>query len=366
MYTDRQLALIFSFCDSLGTQKIEKAKSFFGSLQAAFDCLSLKDWSQTGWSKKDIEKWLSIRKGDQWQSRFAWIEKEHNYCSVFEDDYPSLLKEIHSPPLVLFYQGQWSLVKKKCLAIVGTRKASSYSRKIINQWMLDLVQNDLVIVSGLALGVDSIAHLECLKNNGFTIAVLAGGFNEIYPTINRELAKKILEKGGLLLSENAPDYRALPFNFPARNRIVSGLSLGVLVTEAPKKSGAMITAYMAMEQNRSVMAVSGDIFRETSQGCNKLIKQGALPAEEVDDILLELGIKKDLSRSGADSKGREYNPANPTEEKILQLLREGSYSVDEMCLQTNIGYDELISTLNFLLLEGVVEELPGGMWALNS
>jgi len=363
MITERQAVLVFSFYEGFGVKKVEKVKKHFGSILAGLKCVSFREWSQTGLSVKEIEKWFNIRKNTPWEERLAQLEKKVKYYTFVDDEYPCILKEIHSPPLVLYYQGDWSLTNRKCLAIVGTRKSTIYSKRMIGEWMPTLVKSNLVIVSGLALGVDSLAHKSCLQCQGKTVAVLGGGFEEIYPTINRRLAKEIVEGGGLILSEHSPDYKALPFNFPARNRVVSGLSAGVLVTEAPEKSGAMITAYMAMEQNRSVMAVGGDIFNFSSQGCNKLIKQGALFVDKVDDILLELGIKSDYSRV-ASSRKNDFKPRNETEKKIYSYLSEGEKWVDELCSLGNLEAEEVISALNLLSLEGFVEELPGGKWMI--
>ncbi|MFZ5392546.1 MAG: DNA-processing protein DprA [Patescibacteria group bacterium] len=362
MFTERQAIVIFSFCEGFGIKKIEKIRRYFGSIAAGLNCHSIREWSQTGLSAKEIEKWFDFRKNGAWEERILSLEKNVSFFTYVDDDYPLLLREIHSSPLVLYYKGNWSLLKKKCLAVVGTRKSTDYSKKIIDAWIPALVKNNIVIVSGLALGVDSLAHDFCLKNNGMTVAVLAGGFDQIYPVINRGLAGKILEQGGLLLSEYPPDYKALPFNFPARNRIVSGVSAGVLVTEAPEKSGAMITAYMAIEQNRSVMAVGGNIFGFSSQGCNKLIQQGALFVSKVDDILLELGINNCNLKSA--SKRSNFQPRSETEAKIYQLLNDGEKCIDELCLLTDLGSDEIISVLNILSLEGYIEELSGGRWSV--
>ncbi len=361
MLTERQLAVIFSLVKNIGGRKVERLRKYFGSLAKAFECTSRDKWLQTGWPEKEVDDWLGLRLTNNWRDLWREINGRVDYVTLFDEDYPLFLREIASPPLVLYYRGDLSLVKQKCLGVVGTRKATSYSSFLLKKWIPVLVEYGLVVVSGLALGVDSLAHRFCLNAGGLTIAVLAGGFEEIYPTINRRLAKDIVNGGGLLISEYPPNYKALPYNFPARNRIVSGLSKGVLVTEAPKKSGAMITAYMAMEQNRAVMTVGGDVMRETSQGCNQLIKQGALFVETVDDILWELGIK---IREKKNECVVRFEPRNEKERNIYDCLRSGEKCIDELKIVTNIDLEEIFSILTYLSLEGIVEELAGGKWSI--
>lgn len=204
----------------------------------------------------------------------------------FEDEnYPCLLKEIYDPPQQLYYLGELKAREKFPLAVVGTRKISFYGKKATERLVNGLCQAGLTIVSGLALGVDGLAHQIALENGTRTIAVLGSGLDTVYPPDHKKLAKRIIDTGGALVSEYPPKTKPSKLTFPARNRIVAGMSLGVLVIEAPIKSGAMITARLALDQGREVFAVPGDIYSENSQGCNLLIKKGAKPVTKIEDIL---------------------------------------------------------------------------------
>jgi len=205
--------------------------------------------------------------------------------SLQDGNYPRLLKEIYDPPKQLYYLGELSAEEKFPLAVIGTRKMSLYGEKTTEYFANVLAQAGLTIVSGLALGVDGLAHQIALANNTRTVAVLGSGLEMIYPPEHKKLAKKIVASGGALLSEYPPETPPSRLTFPARNRIVSGLSLGVLVIEAPVKSGALITARFALEQGREVFAVPGGIDQENSQGCNLLIKMGAKPVTRPEEIL---------------------------------------------------------------------------------
>jgi len=205
-------------------------------------------------------------------------------------DYPEQLKEIYNPPLNLYVLGNKELLKQGGIAIVGTRKATDYGKKMTLQFAQDLSQNGINIISGLALGIDTCAHLGTLKanNKGKTIAVLGSGIDNIYPNQNIELARQIIQSGGCIISEYPVGVPANKLNFPQRNRIISGLSKGVLVIEAGENSGSLITADLALEQGRDVFAVPGNISSQMSIGTNNLIKQGAKLVTSYTDIIDEI------------------------------------------------------------------------------
>lgn len=204
------------------------------------------------------------------------IKKQCQVISFFDSEYPEQLRQIYQPPLILFARGHLDLLKKEIVTIVGSRMATDYSYQVINRLMPNLVKQDLVIASGLAKGVDSLAHEAALRNNGKTIAVVGNGLNHYYPLQNHNLQDEIVQKG-LILSEYLPDTPPRPFRFPPRNRILSGLSRSVIVTEAKEKSGSLITANLALQENRDVYAVPGPITSTLSEGPNKLIEAGANP-----------------------------------------------------------------------------------------
>ena len=212
--------------------------------------------------------------------------KEINFSS---DKYPKQLREIYNPPKRIYAIGNIEILNKVGIAIVGSRKATEYGKKVAFRLSKDLSERDIVIISGLAKGIDSHAHIGSLNvQNGKTIAVLGSGIKVIYPKENIELARQILRKGGCIISEYPPDDTPNKSNFPERNRIISGLSKGVVIVEASEKSGALITVDFALEQGREVFAVPGNIYSTTSVGTNKLIQQGAKLVMAVEDILSEI------------------------------------------------------------------------------
>lgn len=215
---------------------------------------------------------------------------EISVISIFDDDYPTILKEIYQPPWALFAKGDISLLQRDPkLAVVGSRQATQYGKNAIRLLFPHLIEKGVVIVSGLAKGIDALAHDCTIKNGGSTIAVIAGGFYHIYPKENLELAMKIM-KAHLVLSEYPPDVKPTKWHFPMRNRIISGLSRGTLIIEAKRKSGSLITANYAVNEGREVFSLPGSIFNPYSNGTNDLIQQGAKLVTTAEDILEELGV----------------------------------------------------------------------------
>ncbi|WP_110929403.1 DNA-processing protein DprA [Bacillus massiliglaciei] len=213
-----------------------------------------------------------------------------DYLTLEDPDYPCLLKEIYDPPHILYLKGKRELLtERRPIAVIGTRKPTAYGTEALKSILPTLIKKDVVIVSGMAIGVDSAAHLITLKTGGKTIAVLGGGILDIYPKQNKKLAADIAEQG-LLISEMTPFTKAEPWMFPMRNRIISGLSIGVFVVEAKIKSGSLITAKLALDQNREVFALPGTIFSSESQGTNRLIQEGAKMVLAPENILEELPV----------------------------------------------------------------------------
>ena len=210
--------------------------------------------------------------------------------TILDENYPSLLKEIYQPPWAIFVKGNLSLLEKEPkLAVVGSRQATQYGKNAIRLMFPQLVEKGIVIVSGLAAGIDTLAHVHAIKNGGNTIAVIAGGFNHIYPKENIELAGEMM-KTQLVISEYPPDTKPLRWHFPARNRIISGLSNGIFIIEAKRKSGSLITANYAVHEGREVFSLPGSIFNPYSLGTNDLIQQGAKLVMRSEDILEELHL----------------------------------------------------------------------------
>lgn len=240
-------------------------------------------------SEKKIGKYMAYFLSDGLTKE---VEENKNYggiCTIFDEDYPVLLKEIYNPPLVFFYNGNFSLLNAPTLAIVGARKHSPYAKEVLKKLLPDVLDEGIATVSGLAKGIDSLAHKITLSEKGKTIGVIGTGLDRTYPRENFELQAN-MEKEGIVLSEYALGQKPLRFHFPARNRIISGLCQSLLVVEARRQSGSLITANMALQENRNILAVPGNINSILSEGCNELILEGAKPILRAEDILEEFKI----------------------------------------------------------------------------
>ena len=279
-----------------------------------------------------------------------------------DHDYPSRLKEIYDYPPVLFSRGSGQIQDESAIAIVGTRRASVYGRQVTEDMVRELVANGILIVSGLAKGIDSIAHRTAIENNGRTVAVSACGLDLVYPAENAKLAQSIMENG-LLISEYPIGTRPKADNFPRRNRIMSGISLGVLIVEAGETSGALITCKQALEQNREVFAVPGSILSPASRGTNRLIQRGeAKLVLTGNDILEELN----LSVVAQQLEIKEPQGANDTETKILAAIESEPVQIDELCRRTGFPAATVTGTLTILELKGLVRQFGCMSFALSN
>lgn len=282
--------------------------------------------------------------------------------SINDKDYPEALKKIEEPPRVLYFKGRFDITKKPLFAIVGTRRSSPYGKQATLEIAGDLAEAGLVIVSGMAKGIDTAAHQGCLERGGETIAVLGTGLDEksIYPQTNIKLARKIIETGGALISEYQEGTHGSKMTFPSRNRIISGLALGVLVVEAKKRSGALITAHWAGKQNRKVFAVPGPIHALNSWGPHYLIKKGAKLATSANDILKELKLSQHIEISKFRTEG-----GTPEENAILKALKERNMTIDKIIEKTNLAPATVASTLTILEIKNKVRNLGGNVYALS-
>jgi DNA processing protein len=277
-------------------------------------------------------------------------------------DYPVLLKRIEYAPPVLYMCGTLSEDDQHfALAIVGTRKMSAYGRQVTERFASELARGKVTIVSGLAVGVDTVAHTSALDAGGRTIAVLACGLDIIYPPENFNLARRIVESGqGALITSFPLGVRPEKGNFPARNHIISGLSLGVLVTEAPPKSGALITAGSALEQGREVFAVPGGIFSPGGAGVNKLIQDGAHPVVSVNDILEQLNIYMLPQQVEAQA----ILPDNAEEHMLLRLLSHEPRHIDDLIRESGLVTNTVSSALTMMELKGLIRHIGGMQYIL--
>jgi DNA processing protein len=282
-----------------------------------------------------------------------------NRISPLEYNYLQIIDTIDNCPKKLYFMGKIPDMRLPTVAIIGTRKPTSYGKEVTYQLAFDLASRGVVIVSGLALGIDAIAHRGALDAGGITLAVLGNGLDTIYPANNQNLAKEILAKNGALISEYEPDVDARGFQFLERNRIVSGLSDAVIVTEAAIHSGTMSTVAHALEQGREVFVVPGNITSPLSAGCNKLIKQGAHPITCADDVL-EV-IAPDLLRP------QSVLPlgSNKLESQIINLLQSGVRDGEELQIQTDTSASEFSQTLTMMEISGTIRALGGNQWTLR-
>ncbi len=276
---------------------------------------------------------------------------------ITDQNYPQLLKKIEEPPKTLYLRRK--IPQGNCFAIVGTRRCSDYGKQIALEIAGDLAKAGLVIVSGLARGIDSFAHQGCLEKNGKTIAVLGTGLDEksIYPKENLKLVREIINKRGCLISEFPPGTPGFKQNFPQRNRIISGLCLGILVIEAKTRSGALITANWAKLQKRKIFAVPGPIYSLNSKGPNLLIKNGAILVEQANDILKALGLKP---KSKQEIKG-----GTPKENLIREALKEKSLHIQKIIEKTGLPAKEVCSILAIMEIKNLVRNLGGNIYALK-
>lgn len=281
----------FNLINGIGPIAFKKLLSHFELLKTAWSA-NISEFSQTGLNKSVIEQ-IKIRRSQinpDWEME-KLIKEKVDLITIKDKNYPKLLKEIYAPPALVYVRGNLESNDQFSLGIVGTRKLSPYGCQITPLITADLVRAGLTIVSGLAKGIDTLAHQATIKAKGRTIAVLGAGVDKksIYPAINKQLAEEIVQNGALI-SEFPINTQPAVQNFPQRNRIISGLSLGTLVIEAPERSGALITARDALEQNRDVFAIPGHALSPNSLGTNQLIKMGAKLVTQASDILEELNI----------------------------------------------------------------------------
>lgn len=343
--------------EGLGPARLKKLIDYFADPKLAWEG-EIKEWENLGTPKDVIRKWSEAKKKLDVENYLGYIEKKGiKVITWFDGTYPEILKEIHDPPLIIYYKGNPEVLNKKALAVVGTRKMSSYGKMATEKITQGLIEAGLVVVSGLARGIDTIAHKTALACGGLTVAVLGGGLSSIYPPENRELAFKIAQTGGAVLSENPPDYPSFAGTFPSRNRIISGLSLGVLVTEATDDSGSLITARLALEQGREVFAVPGPIYSSLSEGPTKLIKEGAKLVSCVEDIFEELNIEKKVINQDISQLS-----LSEMEKQLINCLSSEQMHVDDLCRLLKVPIFEVSAALIRLEIKNLVKNIGGGVY----
>ena len=326
----------------------------FGDAQTAWEA-SPGDLAQAGLTNKIVSELVKTRSQidlDQIESR---LRSEHIHAITWEDDsYPRHLLNIDQPPPVLYLRGSFLPEDEWAVAVVGTRRISAYGRQVTAEISAFLAANGITVVSGLAKGVDAVAHDTSLRQKGRTIAVLGSGIDLIYPPENRKLAERIILNGALI-SDYPPGTQPLAVNFPPRNRIISGLSLASIIVEAGNTSGALITARFAVEQGRDVLAVPGNIHAPQSKGTNYLIQQGAHPLLQPKDILDVL----DLNMITEHQAAQVALPKDPIEARLVNILGAQPVHVDEIRARAELPIETVTAALTMLELKGIVKQVGG-------
>ena len=306
-----------------------------------------------------------IKEGYNVKEAELFLEKLTEYkigAITYEDyNYPESLKSIYNPPPILFYKGDISLTQGNSIAIVGSRKATAYGRSMAEKISSELVRAGIIIVSGFARGIDSISHRSALEHNGGTIAVMGCGLDIVYPPENKNLFGEIVNRG-CALSEFLPGVPPEGRNFPKRNRLISGLSLGVVIIEAGIKSGALLTASHALEQGKDVFAVPGPANSASSEGANFLIKSGAKLTTSADDILEELKLQFKTPLFSQSEK-RTMEGLNDTQKLIYEALGGEGLNIDKLALKVGLEIPALLNCLLEMELSGYVRSMPGKRYA---
>ncbi len=350
--TNTKYILGLSLIPYFGYRRINKLYEIFNDFEKIWN-LNYPDIENT-LGEKLAKTFIKNRNLIDIDREIEKYEKQNiNVISCFDNDYPKLLKETYSPPIILFTRGNIELLKNKnLLSIVGTRKYSHYGKDVVKNMVSQISNQNITIVSGLAMGIDSLAHIEALKGVGSTIAVLGSAINQIYPTSNTELSKQI-EENGLIISEFPIDSKLAKENFPKRNRIIAGLSCATLVIEADEKSGALITANFAIDENREVLTIPGSIFNKNSIGTNNLIKQGAKLITSIEDVL---EIYKITSNQVKSAKKKPIFESD-TEKMIYELLENGPMSIDKIVISSRLNVNIVIASLTKMELSNLIENI---------
>lgn len=358
--TDKRTTLVnekaywvaFNRVPGIGPARLATLIEICGTIAQAWKA-PIHQLKEAGLDRRSQENLLAARRtldpAIEWQK----LQKTGVKVLTWDDtDYPHRLRQTPHPPPVLYVCGTISNEDQSAVAMVGTRRASAYGREVAHALATELARHHVTIVSGLALGIDTIAHQAALEAGGRTIAVLGSGVDQIYPPHNRGLAQEIL-RNGAIVSEYPLGTRPEASNFPPRNRIISGLSLCVVVVEAGRRSGALITAKFAVEQGRDVFAVPGSILHPGSAGCNQLIQDGAIPLLSVDDVLEQL----DLTQVTAQSAVRQSVPPDPSEAQLLEHLSAEPKHVDELVREVTLAAAQVSSLLAMMELKGLVRQV---------
>ncbi len=347
----------------IGAVRLKAVLDFFGNLEIAWSAPA-EGLRAAGLPPKTLENLLRIRKDCSLEVIWENIERRGIQVLTWEDEnYPRRLREIDQPPPVLYMLGTIQPADDWSVAVVGTRRVTGYGRQVAEEVSKFLASHGITVVSGLARGVDRIAHEVAVATGGRTIAVLGSGVDRIYPPENSHLAEKIATQGAIL-SDYPPGTPPDSANFPPRNRIISGLAMASVIVEASMESGALITATFSVNQGREVFAVPGNIYSPQSKGTNHLIQVGATPLLKYEDILRVLQIGQVQEKQAARSMLKPDANASAIEAQLLRVISDEPQHVDEICAQSGLPIEQVSATLTLMELKGMIRQVGGMNFSL--
>ncbi|WP_028550411.1 DNA-processing protein DprA [Paenibacillus sp. UNC451MF] len=364
---NRTILIALHQLEGIGWKTISRIMRCFPQLHEAAQ-LDSNDWQEHGiaGSRADVlaRAFTALDSERIGMMLDTYSSKGIGIITIFDEEYPSILKQTAQPPWVLYYKGTTDILNRLCIGVVGTRTPTTYGRRAAEQLSEALSSTQVCIVSGLARGIDSAAHEGALRGMGSTVAVLGCSIDQVYPPENKGLYQRIADQG-LIVSEYPLHMKSHPGLFPQRNRIIAGLSAGVLVIEAALKSGSLITADQALEESRDVFALPGPITSPKSQGALALIKQGAKLVTCAEDILEEYPHWISLDTLRHINANPPTQPAlSKDEQTIIELLHKQSMTIDELLTHSQFNFGHLHSVLLNLLMTKRVEQLPGSVYAI--
>jgi DNA processing protein len=352
---ERDYWVVLNTATGIGPVRFQRLLEICGGAQGAWEASDL-ELAAAGLERRTIESLRGLRQ----RTTPDAVAKRLNQLGIstltlLDADYPANLRQVADPPPVLFVRGHVTEHDTRAVALVGTRRATTYGRAVADRLGRELAAAGVTVVSGLAKGVDTVAHHAAIQAGGRTIAVLGNGLDQVYPAENAGLTRQIVDQDqGAVVSEFAPGIPPDAVNFPRRNRIISGLSLATVIVEAGEKSGALITADFALEQGRDVLAVPGSIMSPTSAGTNLLLRQGAIPVTCVEDILEAIGS---TSAESAPVLARHVPELEPLESSVCQALDNAPRHVNELARSLGLGPGSVVATLTMLELKGLARQV---------
>ncbi len=351
--TEKAYWVAFRLAEITSSSSMVALQDYFGSLERAWHA-DAKDLRRVlGSREKSLATLLTARTIIRLERELAELDAAGvQIVTLVDDAYPPLLREIAAPPPVLFYRGEIRETDTQAVAIVGTRRMSSYGRVMASELAGGLAEAGITVVSGLALGIDGVAHQSAIAANGRTFAVLGSGIHDIYPREHRELARQVARQGALI-SDNVPHAKPDRWNFPARNRIISGLALGVIVVEAPEKSGTLITVDFAADQGRDVFVVPGPVTAAASEGCNRLLRDGARLIRSAEDVIEDLRLRQ----PDQDVAVQAPLLLEEDERRVLNVLTSDARHVDDVVEAVSMPTPNVAALLLTLELQGLVQNV---------